>query len=160
MRLDRPVVPDRYSRRRYWYWAVAAVVLMALAAIWVVKAQGGGEDDVPAPAFVCSTQAQMVVMGGGRVDCCFRAEAGQPVDLVGAMSIRIYGSDDGQRWSLERTYRYSELPFLMDTDTDAHQGQVSFYGTPGRYYKAWVITWAEGEAGGESRCIWTPAVQA
>lgn len=161
MEQERPAVPEQIKERRHrWYWLVAAVVLMTLAAVWAVKACGGGENGTPLPSFECRSHADMVVMGGGRVDCRFWAEGGQSMDAVGALSIRIYESADGEDWSLERTCRYTDYPFLMDRDTDSHQGQISVYGTPGRYYKAWVIVWAEGEAGSQSRSIWTQVVQA
>lgn len=161
MEQNRPVGSQKHRRRhRRRYLLVAIVIMVVLAGLWAVKARSDTEDTVPPPTFKCRSQAQMVAVGEGKVDCCFRAEAGQTMQTVGALSIRIYGSEDGERWSLERICRYTDDPSLMGTGTDAHQGKVTVCGTPGRYYKAWVIIWAEGETGSQSRSLWTQPVQA
>lgn len=162
MEQERPALPEKIKGQpHHWCWVTAvALVLLVLGIVWAMKAQGNEEDSGPLPVFDTQSHAEMVNLGGGRMDVRFQIDGVQTMEIVGVESVRVYGSVDGQRWTPMQDWDWRDYPFLMAGDTDSHQGQLSVYGTPGRYYKALVIVWVKGTTGSQSRSIWTPAIQA
>lgn len=69
------------------------------------------------------------------------------MDELGAYSIVVQESIDGQNWSTVRTFYASDTPSMVRTDAWSHIGYVTYNGTPGRYYRARIILFAANGSG-------------
>ena len=72
------------------------------------------------------------------------------MDEVGAYEIRIQQSADGQNWTTVRIVTPADEPSMIEQNSSAHVGVVSYTGTVGYYYRARIVLYAEkGNGRGE-----------
>ena len=69
------------------------------------------------------------------------------MDEVGAYSIRIQESTDGQTWTTVKTFYASDTPSMVLENDMGHSGYVTYTGYLGRYYRAKVIFFARNGNG-------------
>ena len=66
---------------------------------------------------------------------------------VGAYSIRIQESTDGQNWTTVKTFYASDTPSMVRENAWSHTGYVTYNGIPGRYYRARIPLFAGNSSG-------------
>ena len=69
------------------------------------------------------------------------------MDELGAYSIRVQESLDGQSWYTVKTFYASDTPGMAIQNDIGHAGYVTYTGIPGRYYRAHVTLFAENSSG-------------
>lgn len=80
----------------------------------------------------------------------FEVECLSGMDEVGASVIKIQRSSDGENWTTMRTYTKEAYSNLIDTNTGCHASCVSYTGTVGYYYRAFITIYAKkGNGTGE-----------
>lgn len=77
----------------------------------------------------------------------FNIDAVSQMDELGASVIKVQRSSDGSNWTTMRTYTKESYPHLIAEGTGAHCGYVTYTGTPGYYYRAFVIYYAKNSTG-------------
>ena len=82
------------------------------------------------------------------------------MDEIGSLNIKIYESTDKESWSLVKTYSHDSSSGMLGSNDYYHSGSVSYQGTIGRYYKAYVCIWAGKDGSGDTRFLWTNVVKA
>lgn len=91
----------------------------------------------------------------GKIQVYFSVTGVNYMDEIGALSIQLYESTDGENWTWVKTYRHSTTSGMLDYDDIYHSGHVEYSGTIGRYYKAYVCIWAGKDGAGDTRYFWT-----
>lgn len=82
------------------------------------------------------------------------------MDEIGTSLIEVYRSPDGENWTLMKTYEKEDYPEMIDEDTSAHLGCVTYnYATPGYYYTAYVVFYAKNSMGVGERDVYTYVLQ-
>lgn len=140
-------------------WLVGAVALLALLAFLVLDmlpTEGMGT----ASGEGYEAQAELVALGGGELLLEFRVSHDHAVEKLGIMSIRVYGSEDGQSWSEEQVLTEQDAPQLMRARCCEHQGVVALTGESGRYYRVSLVFWAGDREENWSKTFWTGSVRA
>ena len=66
---------------------------------------------------------------------------------LGASSVQIQRSSDGENWTTMRTYSMTSYPNLICENTVAHTSYVTYTGTSGYYYRAMFMLYAKDSSG-------------
>lgn len=65
------------------------------------------------------------------------------MDELGASEVRIQRSSDGENWTTMWTYTKEAYPGMIYANTSGHAYGLSYTGTVGYYYRAFVILYAK-----------------
>lgn len=110
--------------------------------------------------YLDSYQAYVYPAGSGEIQVWFSVTADDYMDDLGALWIEVYESSDNISWTYKKTYMHSDYDGLLDQNDYYHSGHVTYQGTVGKYYKAYVCIWAGKDGGGDTRYFWTSAKKA
>ena len=77
------------------------------------------------------------------------------MDEIGTLNIQIFESTDQETWTWVETYNHDTTSGMLAYDEVYHSGYVTYAGTIGRYYKAYVCIWAGKNGDGDTRYMWT-----
>ena len=110
--------------------------------------------------YLDSYQAYVYPAGNGEIQVWFNVTADDYMDDLGALWIEVYESSDNSTWTYKKTYMHYDYTGLLDQNDYYHSGHVTYQGTVGKYYKAYVCIWAGRDGGGDTRYFWTSAKKA
>ena len=110
--------------------------------------------------YLSSYQAYVYPAGSGEIQVWFSVTGVDYMDDLGALWIEVYESSDNSTWTYKKTYMHSDYAGLLGEDDFYHSGHVTYQGTAGKYYKAYVCIWAGRNGGGDTRYYWTSAKKA
>lgn len=94
-------------------------------------------------------------MGSGKLQIWFTVVGDTTMDEIGTLKIMLYESSDNQSWTWKKTYLHENYASMLAEDTYVHSSYVSYNGTAGKYYKAYVCIWAGKNGSGDTRYMWT-----
>lgn len=77
----------------------------------------------------------------------FDIDAVRGMDELGASEIKVQRSSDGVNWTTMYTYTKELYPHLIAEDTGSHCGYVTYTGSTGYYYRAFVTYYAKDSTG-------------
>lgn len=69
------------------------------------------------------------------------------MDKLGASCIKVQRSADGQNWTTVKTYLSSNYPDMIKENAFSHGGYVTYTGSVGYYYRAYVTFYAAKNGG-------------
>ena len=105
--------------------------------------------------------AYVYLPGNGEVRVYFNVMGTRYMDELGVLTIQIYEcSTDSSYlddWTWKTTFRHNTTPGMLSYNDDYHSGYVSYQGTQGKYYKAYVCVWGGKKGNGDTRYFWTSA---
>lgn len=93
-------------------------------------------------------------MGNGRIEIWYEVMGTGDMDEIGVLSIRLYESSDNINWTRVKTYSHENYSSMLAYDDWSHISYVSYQGTAGKYYKAYVCIWAGKNGNGDTRYMW------
>lgn len=105
--------------------------------------------------YLTSYSAYVYPAGWGKVQVWITVDGVNYMDEIGAISVRLYESKDGESWTLVKTFQHADYPDMLGYNDYAHTSHVEYAGTIGRYYKAYVCVWAGKDGEGDNRYFWT-----
>lgn len=77
----------------------------------------------------------------------FEITAMEGMDELGVSSIKIQRSSDLENWTSVKTFQKEYYPELICSDTSYHDGYVTYAGTSGYYYRAYITFYAKNSDG-------------
>ena len=104
-----------------------------------------------ASSYFMSYDSYLWKTSGNTFEVWFDVAACTWMDELGASTIEIQRSSDGSSWSTMRTYHSSTYPQMICENTTGHAGYVSYTGTQGYYYRAYVTFYAKNSSGSAIR---------
>ena len=110
--------------------------------------------------YLDSYNTYICAMGSGRIEIWFSVTGDNYMDDIGVLSIRLYESSDNKTWTWKETFTHEDYPSMLAHNDYFHSSCVSYQGTAGRYYKAYVCIWAGKNGGGDTRYMWATSVKA
>lgn len=110
--------------------------------------------------YLDSYTAYVCAMGSGKLQIWFTVVGDTTMDEIGTLSIRLYESSDNVNWTRVKTFSHENYSSMLATDDYVHSSYVSYSGTAGKYYKAYVCIWAGKNGLGDTRYIWTSSEKA
>ncbi len=94
-------------------------------------------------------------MGSGRIQIWYEVMGTGDMDEIGVLSIKLYESSDNQNWTRVKTFSHENYSSMLAEDDWYHCSYVSYQGTAGKYYKAYVCIWAGKNGSGDTRYMWS-----
>lgn len=145
-----------YNKKRTFMVHLMAIA-MVFAFLVPVSARAATPETVQpyASAYLDGYGAYVYLPGDGEVRVYFTVEGTGYMDEIGALSIEIHESEDGVNWDWVETFNHYSTSGMLSYNDDYHSGYVSYDGTAGNYYKAYVCVWAGEDGDGDSRYFWT-----
>lgn len=145
-----------FTNKKSWLiYFVAMLMVFTMVAPFTANAANTVAVQPRASDYLNSYNAYVYLPGGGEVRVYFNVEGTGFMDEVGALSIEIHESRDGVNWDWVETYNHYSTSGMLSYNDDYHSGYVSYNGTAGKYYKAYVCVWAGKNGSGDSRYFWT-----
>ena len=131
---------------KYFIRLVAVVMVVALLLAMPTFA---AEEATPwASRYIMSTCVYLNPTSSTQFDVWYEVIALGIMDEVGAYSIRIQESTDGQNWTTVKTCTPATHPSMVIEDSAAHTGRIIYNGgISGRYYRARIILFAANSSG-------------
>ena len=147
--------------RNIKFFRLIAICLVAVMIV-PIQAHASTEENIEPRAsyYLDSYQAYVYPAGSGEIQVWFNVTADDYMDEVGALSIHIYESSDNSTWTYKTTYRHTNYPNMLATNDIFHCSYITYQGTAGKYYKAYVCIWAGKDGGGDTRYYWTSSKKA
>ena len=120
---------------------MVAVMLLAVPVL-------AAEEAVPrASRYIMSTCVYLYQNTSTEFEVWYEVVALDLMNELGAYSIRVQESTDGQNWTTVRSFYASDTPSMVREDAWCHNGYVTYNGIPGRYYRAYIILFAANSSG-------------
>ena len=139
---------------------VAIILVFALTGPFFVNAASIEEVQPRASDYLNSYNTYICTMGSGKLQIWYTVVGIGTMDEIGVLSIKLYESTDQTNWTRVKTYSHENYSSMLIEDDWAHSSYVSYNGTAGKYYKAYVCIWAGKNGSGDTRYMWTPVERA
>ena len=105
--------------------------------------------------------AYVYLPGNGVVQVYFDVTGMDYMDELGVLTIQIYecATDSSylDDWVWKKTFTHDSTPGMLSYNDDFHAGHVTYQGTQGKYYKAYICVWGGKDGDGDTRYFWTSA---
>ena len=86
---------------------------------------------------------------------CFDVTATHTMQKLGARTIKIQRSGDGESWETIRTYSMDSYAQFVGQDVFFHASTISHTGTPTYYYRAYITLYAKDSSGSAEWNLYT-----
>ena len=113
-----------------------------------------------ASAYLTSYNTYICAMGSGKLQIWYTVVGDTDMDEIGVLSIQLYESSDKTNWTWKKTFLHENYASMLIEDDFVHSSYVSYNGTAGKYYKAYVCIWAGKNGSGDTRYMWTSVERA
>lgn len=134
--------------------AVALVLVFSL--MTPCSAMAATQDMIQpyASSYLTAYNTYICNVGSGKIQIWYEVCATGYMDEVGVLSIRLYESSDNSTWTWVKTFTHEKYSSMLATNDNYHCSYVSYHGTVGKYYKAYVCIWAGKNGSGNTRYMW------
>ena len=92
--------------------------------------------------FMCNS-VYICNVSGNSFEAWFDVTGLDIMDVIGAKTMKIQRSADGENWTTVKTYTMEDYPDLVDYNTIVHGTGVSYTGLRGYYYRVYVQLYAK-----------------
>ena len=139
---------------------VAMVLMVSLVMPAYANAATAESVQPRASDYLDSYNTYICAMGSGKLQIWYTVVGDTDMDEIGVLSIRLYESSDKTNWTRVKTYLHEDYSSMLIEDDFVHSSYVSYNGTAGKYYKAYVCIWAGKNGSGDTRYMWTSVERA
>ena len=81
------------------------------------------------------------------------------MEEIGARTIKIQRSEDGESWIDVKIFSRADYPQMICENTVCHASYVTYTGTPGYYYRAYIVLYAKDSNGSGEWYRYTEPIQ-
>lgn len=132
------------------------IILLVFALLVPMKVNATDSDISPyASYYLDSYNTYLYNAALGTIRVYFDVTGVNYMDEIGTLMIQVYESTDNKNWSWVKTYTQDATSGMLGYNKVYHSGYVTYSGTIGRYYKAYVCIWAGKDGDGDTRYMWT-----
>lgn len=132
---------------------VMAVVMISCLSCVMTSAQPNGI--LRSSNYLDAYSAGVTAKSGGRIVVSVTVDALGYMSQIGASSVTIFRSSDQINWNSVASYSYEDYPSMMTSGYSCNIDVLTYYGTPGYYYRAAVYCYAGNANGHDSRLYTT-----
>lgn len=120
---------------------LVAVLLFSTAAFAVEEASARASN------YFFASSVYLYKTSGTTFQAWFDVKAVGIMDELGVSVIKVQRSSDGENWTTMKTYSKADYPDFICENTIRHSGCVTYTGTAGYYYRAYVELYAKKDTG-------------
>ena len=118
-------------------FVVAMVMVLAIPTFATENAEP------KASSFFIRSSVYLCNVSGNSFEAWFDVTGTGTMDVIGASIIKIQRSSDGVNWTTVKTCSKDNYPHLVGYNTTTHAAGVSYTGTAGYYYRAYIELYAK-----------------
>lgn len=96
--------------------------------------------------FSCSS-VYLYKLSGASFEVWFDVTGTGIMEEIGARTIKVQRSSDGETWTTMKTFRMGSYPQMICENTAQHSDYVTYTGAPGYYYRAYIVLYAKDSSG-------------
>lgn len=137
-------------------------VFLAFVLIMPIGVQAATPESVVpcASYYLDAYNTYICAMGSGKIQIWYEVMGTGDMDEIGVLKIMLYESSDNVNWTWKKTFLHESYSSMLAEDDFYHSSYVSYNGTAGKYYKAYVCIWAGKNGSGDTRYMWATSVRA
>lgn len=147
-----------YTQRNTFFVRIVAFLLVM---VMVLPMGVSAVVESRASAYLDNYNAYVYLPGDGEVRVYFNVQGTTTLDELGALTIQIYecstNSSNLNDWTWKKTFKHTTTSGMLGYNDYLHSSYVSYSGTAGKYYKAYVCIWGGQDGAGDTRYFWTSA---
>lgn len=122
-------------------------LLLALVMVLSIPAMAAELYDTRASSFFMSSSVYLYKTSSKTFEAWFDVTAVRTLDELGASEIKIQRSTDNENWTTVKTCTMDNYSNLVCEDTASHESYVTYTGSSGYYYRAYIELYAKDEVG-------------
>ncbi len=146
---------------RSYFLKVIALCLVFVLSVPITAHAVKATSIMPYASYYLDTyNTYICAMGSGEIQIWYEVMGINDMDNIGVLSIILYESSDNKTWTRVKTFSHENYSSMLAKDDWYHCSYVSYNGTAGKYYKAYVCIWAGKNEGGDTRYMWATSVKA
>ena len=147
---------------KYSFATRLIAVFLAFVLIMPIGVQAATPESVApcASYYLDAYNTYICAMGSGKIQIWYEVMGTGDMDEIGVLKIMLYESSDNVNWTWKKTFLHESYSSMLAEDDFYHSSYVSYNGTAGKYYKAYVCIWAGKNGSGDTRYMWATSVRA
>lgn len=118
-------------------------LLLVLATVLSIPAFAAETSEPRSSSFFLKSSVYLGNVSGKSFEAWFEVTGVGTMDVIGAKTIKIQRSSDGSNWTTMKTFSKDTYTSLVDTNTGYHATGVSYTGSGGYYYRAYIQLYAK-----------------
>lgn len=122
-------------------------LLLALSLLLAVPAMAAEMPNGRASNFFGSSRVYLYQTSSKSFEAWFDVTAVRTMDELGASKIKIQRSTDDENWTTVKTCTMDNYSNLICANTAGHESYVTYTGSSGYYYRAYIELYAKDETG-------------
>lgn len=122
-------------------------LILSLAMLLALPAQAVETADTRSSSFFIASSVYLYETSDTTFQAWFDVTGVRIMDKIGAKEIKIQRSSDNENWTTMRTYSMEDYASLICENTSTHSACVTYTGTRGYYYRAYIKLYAKDETG-------------
>ena len=134
------------------------IVCVFLAVVMVLPVTSFAAEE-RASNFFAITSTYLSKVSGTTFKVWFDVTAVSPMDELGVKTIKIQRSSDKTNSSTMKTYSKDNYSQMIDEDATSHADCVTYTGSVGYYYRAYVLFYAKNDSGTGEYSMYTSTIQ-
>lgn len=124
-------------------FARVVCVLLILAMVLPMTVMAAENVDPRASEFFMSDSCYLHKTSGTEFEVWFDVAGLRIMDEIGARTVKVQRSTDGESWTDMKTFRMADYPEMIGKGTAGHSCGLSYAATTGYYYRAYVVFYAK-----------------
>lgn len=137
---------------------IAVCLALSLSVPVTVRAAGDNGVMPYASYYLDLYNTYICDVGGGKIEIWYEVLGTGYMDDIGVLSIELYKINSNGSLTWLKTFLPEDYPTMLTTNDNYHCSCVSYQGTAGTQYKAYVCIWAGKDGDGDSRYMWAKMV--
>ena len=122
-------------------------MILAFTLILAIPGLAAESASPRASNFFIKSSVYLCNVSGASFEAWFDVTGVGIMDSIGANFIKIQRSPDGVNWTTMRTFSKEDYPSLVGSSTGTHAAGISYTGTRGFYYRAFIRLYAKNSTG-------------
>lgn len=123
-------------------------LVLSLTMLLAIPAQAAENENTRSSSYFTRSSVYLYETSGTTFQAWFEVTGVRTLDKIGASEIKIQRSSDNENWTTMKTYTMDNYySTLICEDTAVHVACVTYTGTRGYYYRAFIKLYAEDVTG-------------
>lgn len=122
-------------------------LLLSLSMLLVIPAMAAEQPDARSSSFFMSSSVYLHKTSSKTFQAWFDVTSVRRMDKLGASRIKIQRSTDDENWTTVKTCTMDDYSSLICENTSTHSACVTYTGSSGYYYRAYIELYAKDGTG-------------
>jgi len=139
-------------------FAKCICVILSLAMLLALPVQAAETPDQRSSSFFMNSAVYLYETSGTTFQAWFEVTGMRIMDKIGAKEIKIQRSSDNENWTTMATYTMDGYSSMICENTISHAACVTYTGSRGYYYRAYIKLYAKDSTGSGTWARYTSSI--